>query len=1150
MPFARAYGFDNLSTTSTAGFAPTVSASNTVESTTNAGRDGGAGVRVTRGSNAGLVYWGVGNSSQPPTLLNAQMWYGLSIRFPVLPSANTVVIRIGAGTGVSGYILVNNSGELTCQIQGGTASATVATLVANTWYWLEILHDVSTTTHSIKARVNFGTDQTATRGSMTATTSRINVLGTDVAGGGTYTVDYDDLVVHSSKTTFEANRRKVVVLRPDSDISGSFTITGGDATRAAAIDDVNADDSTTYITANVTTSPGQVVGLSTYTLASGESFEGVSTYGRVGSNGTSTRNAVVALRNSAGTLGSTSTWAANVNGWQNNTTARDDASLPGGQAWNQANVDGLGVSIQGSTTAVRITQLYVYASVIVPGVTAVSVEKSLVWNLRRRIPAGPLYAEATGPSIWEEPFTYANGALGDTALWDTGIYGGANGLAVDTNRLRNNAQGTYQTNYSTAATYGDADYGFTMTTVPPVADSLFEFHFCSRTAPESGAPEPPGYICYIGNTGTNHWTELYRIDKSGNYVFLDGIYDQTWADGYKYLVRKNGRNIKVLIHNGTTWDLILEADDPYYMTGRVMFGSSDNDWRVDDFFIREIAASSIDLLWNLIGPVSSQRQLVWNVRDTVARDRALLWTVRDAAARDRTVLWNVRDAVARDRTFLWNVRDAVQKQNILLWNVRDAVAKDRSLLWNVRDAAVGDRTILWNLRDSITTTRSLIWNDRDAVAQDKDLLWHVRDAAAAERILRWTARDSVMREWSLLWTTRDSVALDRSALWDLMGAVALERDLLWNLQSRVSTERELLWSILDFVGTERTLIWDINALAGVSVVRALLWDIQNLVSADQPLLWNVRSVVSADRSVRWDIRDTLSIERALLWTALDAVSVDRDLVWAARALTDLERIVLWTTRALATAENTLLWEVKPEPASIERTLLWNVAIVAELTQTLRWDVMRRVALERILRWDLMLSADVDRVLQWTTLAAASVEGTIRYDLATLVDATRGLLWTTRDAVTSQATLVWALLDAANTEKTLRWALRAATDVDRTLRWDVLLSAVAEQTLLWEVIGESRVDVEGSLLWDTKAPVSALATLLWDLEAYAHVSRTLRWSVWIHYILAARSGMTNQPRGIIFGSDLSSGLLVPDGSPLSLDVDHQPGAFDRPNPRRK
>jgi hypothetical protein len=370
LAFGRAYGFDTLSVTTESGWAATTSASNTVAVSSAGAFTGGGGLVVTRGSAAGLVGFGVGNSSQPPTLTNAQNWYGVRIRFATLPSSDTVVVRIGSGTGVSGYINVDNTGRLNCQIQGGSASSSVATLSANVWYWLEILHDVSGTTHTIQARINGGTSQSANRTGQAATTSRMNFLGTDVAGGGTYTAHYDDLVVHTAQTAFLANKRRVYVLRPNGDWNNVWAISGGDgSSQSNSINEITPDDATSYIESSIANAV-QLAAMTSYTLASGESFEGLSTYGRVGSTGTTgTRTVAANLRNGqAGTDAAGATWSASINGWQNNTVARDDATAPTGAAWDQTLMDNVVVRLLHSATTdlVRVSTVWSYASVLIP----------------------------------------------------------------------------------------------------------------------------------------------------------------------------------------------------------------------------------------------------------------------------------------------------------------------------------------------------------------------------------------------------------------------------------------------------------------------------------------------------------------------------------------------------------------------------------------------------------------------------------------------------------------------------------------------------------------------------------------------------------------------------------------------------------------
>lgn len=479
MAFARAYGFDSLSVTTESGWAATTSASNTVAVSSAGAFTGGGGLVVTRGSAAGLVHFSIGTTSQPPTPTNAQNWYGLRIRFATLPSSSTVVVRIGSGSGTSAYILVDSAGALTCQIQGGTASATVATLSANVWYWLEILHDVSGTTHTVQARVNGGTSQSANRAGQAATTSRMNILGTDVAGGGTYTAHYDDLLIHTAQAAFLANKRKVLVLRPNGDWNNIWAITGGDGTaQSNSINEITPDDATSYIE-STTANGAQLVAMSSYTLASGESFEGVSMFGRLGADGTTgTRTIAVNLRDgSAGTNGTASTWSASINGWQNSNTARDDPLAPTGAAWDQTLMDNMVVRILHSATAdlSRMSTLWVYASVLIP--TTITTAVGLVTSTATALSIVPLKTVTVGLNSTTNSalalLAVKTGALGLASTTNTALaLTAAKTTTVGLNSTTNTALSVVPTKTKAAGLPSEADSALTLTAAKTKAIGL------------------------------------------------------------------------------------------------------------------------------------------------------------------------------------------------------------------------------------------------------------------------------------------------------------------------------------------------------------------------------------------------------------------------------------------------------------------------------------------------------------------------------------------------------------------------------------------------------------------------------------------------------------------------------------------------------
>lgn len=588
MAFGRAYSFDNGSVTaSTHGFAATTSASNTVDVTSLAARTGASGVRITRGSAAGLVYFGTGNSSLPPTLLNSQMWYGIGIRFQTLPSSDTVILRVGAGTGVSGYINVDNTGRLNCQIQGGTASSAVATLTTGVWYWLEILHDVSTTTHTIQARINGGTSQSANRTGQSATTSRFNIIGTDVAGGGTYTCDYDDLVIYSSTTSFQGNH-KVVHLRPDSDGNSVWSITGGDGVnRWNSVDDLTPDDATSYIS-TTTANAVQLFGFPNYTLGDGESFAGISVYGRVGSTGTSGTRTVAANLRSGVTDGTASTWSASINGWQDSNVARDYADVPGGTGWSQSNVDGIVLRLlkDATTSEVRVTHATLSVAVAIP----FSVDKSATDSATLSESSSNSVSSTfgSGDPIFLDPFTRADQLLSADDDWDRGLYNPNvdPGTSIVSNAVKNTVDTQFQSDYTVRNDFGDGDYSFKWVTPPPASKSIW-FGICFKhiTDPGAGPGDVEGYVVLTGTEADGDaWAELYSI-KDDTWTFLNGVYNQTaWVSGNGVGIQKNGSSLTVYRYISGSWSSWFTATNSVHSSGRIAIAISDTTTVIDDVF--------------------------------------------------------------------------------------------------------------------------------------------------------------------------------------------------------------------------------------------------------------------------------------------------------------------------------------------------------------------------------------------------------------------------------------------------------------------------------------------------------------------------------------------------------------------------------------
>ena len=286
------------------------------------------------------------------------------LKFDTLPSANIEVVTLSVFSGNDADLYVDAAGALTLKYDGGVASPTVATLVAGTWYRVEVRWDHTTTTHTAHASVDGGTEQTATRAGTAGVVVNGWRIGSSTTTAATYDLKADDLGFVDGN----ARVNKTVAVRalaPDSDVDSVWSITGGDASRFAAVDE-RPNDPATYI--NSTTSGAvQRLGLATYTLTGTEVVEAVTFAGNAGSDGTSgTRNmTTVAQDGTATDAGTTAVWSASINGVRFNSAVTIYNLAPGGGAWSQSELNGLRFKATKSATSdlVRLHNVWAYAVV-------------------------------------------------------------------------------------------------------------------------------------------------------------------------------------------------------------------------------------------------------------------------------------------------------------------------------------------------------------------------------------------------------------------------------------------------------------------------------------------------------------------------------------------------------------------------------------------------------------------------------------------------------------------------------------------------------------------------------------------------------------------------------------------------------------------
>jgi hypothetical protein len=176
-----------------------------------------------------------------------------AIRFASLPSADVEVMRMGPASGAALQLMYHTSThKLALQFSTGASIEEAASVVAGTWYLVEVKLDMTTSTWSGAWYVDEVAQTGRTVSGTAGTTAYQLFLGTTLAN--TYTANYDDVAVMASASNFPLGDGKVLILKPtgmgthniplDFQNDDSTVINSSSYTR---VDDIPASSSTDYI---------------------------------------------------------------------------------------------------------------------------------------------------------------------------------------------------------------------------------------------------------------------------------------------------------------------------------------------------------------------------------------------------------------------------------------------------------------------------------------------------------------------------------------------------------------------------------------------------------------------------------------------------------------------------------------------------------------------------------------------------------------------------------------------------------------------------------------------------------------------------------------------------------------------------------------
>jgi hypothetical protein len=227
-----------------------------MEQTTNSAPVAIGTTNVRSGTYAGQVTAGAGFWRQVIYTSNQTTtgYIGVAIYIVALPNANTQMVRWSTTGNVSvGNITLKTTGAMSLLASNGTQiGSDSATLSLNTWYYVELKNDASTSPGTLEARLD---------GSVWASGSNSNqgswaraLIGNITGAQTTNNVWFDDWKVNDSSGSNQTSypgTGKLIVLRPDSaGDSNGFTVqvggTAGSTNNYTRVNEITPDDATSY----------------------------------------------------------------------------------------------------------------------------------------------------------------------------------------------------------------------------------------------------------------------------------------------------------------------------------------------------------------------------------------------------------------------------------------------------------------------------------------------------------------------------------------------------------------------------------------------------------------------------------------------------------------------------------------------------------------------------------------------------------------------------------------------------------------------------------------------------------------------------------------------------------------------------------------
>lgn len=295
--------------------------------------------------------------------------------------------------------------------------------------------------------------------------------------------------------------------------------------------------------------------------------------------------------------------------------------------------------------------------------------------------------------------------------------------------------------------------------------------------------------------------------------------------------------------------------------------------------VNALIAKALSTTWNVAASLVSVSKAIsttWNTYATTSKALGTSWHTRAIVAATRSTSWNVLTSTAKTISTSWHTLSQTPKALSTTWNTRAFVTKALGTSWSVYAAIAKALSTSWTVRALVTATRSTLWHTLASVSASRSTLWHTLKSVAATRSTSWHVYAAVSKALSTTWNVAGTLVTVSKALatsWHTRALVTSTRSTSWNVRALVAKTLTTSWTVRKLIAATRSTTW--HTLAKVSpTTRSTSWHTLKSTAKTLTTSWSVRALVGKALSTSWHTAETVGKSISTTWNILLPVVLD------------------------------------------------------------------------------------------------------------------------------------------------------------------------------------------------------------------------------------------------------------------------------------